>query len=492
MNSRIVAAWALAYGVAIAGASAEETPAEKKSEPNAVAAATENAESDVDAAAVLERLERLSAQLGQIVDEGREAEAREVAQQCRDLLSAVRSVLRSHNASTAGAAKLPQALEAVKQMACDGENCPIDGKLVQNQDLQRATVNEIFAKLREVQVSDEEREELTKDAEDGDAEDGNAQASEAKAEPDELVQVVRADGERVPVLVVQAPNKRGRLGNRVAVEGEREGQAAEADEKAAQKRQLEAARAAFEENLRKLRAANSRAMNRESERELDAFARSIGAQVQEAQRLDNPAQRTERLRDIAGAIREKAAGVVENNPERAFDMLRRAERIESEAREIGERLANDRDRLMLQRGQRDEPPARPGPGMRQPGMMGPPPGDRAAAVAHIPDDPRGKAMMAQRLLMAAGLRKEANAVAEAIEREFATDPATVKRLRAEIDELRAQNARLKAALVGREAALQEQIQARRKEAVKRDRDDREDEDGDDDEGEDEDEDDDEE
>ncbi len=465
MNSRIVAAWALAFGVAIAGASAEETPAEKKSEPNAVAAATENAESDVDAAAVLERLERLSAQLGQIVDEGREAEAREVAAQCRDLLSAVRSVLRSHNASKAGAAKLPQALEAVKQMACDGENCPIDGKLVQNQDLQRATVNEIFAKLREVQVSDEEREEFTK---------------EAEAEQDELVQVLGADGERVPVLVVQAPNKRGRLGNRVAIEGEREGQAAESDENAAQKRQLEAAKAAFEENLRKLRAANSRAMERESERELDAFARSIGAQVQEAQRLDNPAQRTERLRDIAGAIREKAAGVAENNPERAFDMLRRAERIESEAREIAERLANDRDRLMLQRGQRDEPPARPGPGMRQPGMMGPTPGDRAAAVAHIPDDAMGKARMAQRLLMAAGLRKEANAVAEAIEREFATDPATVKRLRAEIDELRAQNARLKAALVGREAALQEQIQARRKEAMKRDQDDREDEEKDDD------------
>lgn len=475
MDSRIVAAWALAFGVTVAGAYAEEFNAEKTSESNTVTAATENAEGDVDAAVVLERLERLSAQLGQIIDEGREAEAREVAAQCRDLLSAVRSVLRSHNASKAGAAKLPQALEAVKQMACDGENCPIDGKLVQNQDLQRATVNEIFAKLREVQVSDEEREELTKEAEGRDAE-----ASEAKAEPHELVQVVRADGERVPVLVVQAPNKRGRLGNRVAVEGEREEQAAESDENAAQRRQLEAAKAAFEENLRKLRAANSRVMERESERELDAFARSIGAQVQEAQRLDNPAQRTERLRDIAGAIREKAAGVAENNPERAFDMLRRAERIESEAREIAERLANDRDRLMLQRGQRDEPPARPGPGMRQPGMMGPPPGDRAAAVAHIPDDAMGKARMAQRLLMAAGLRKEANAVAEAIEREFATDPATVKRLRAEINELRAQNARLKAALVGREAALQEQIQARRKEAMKRDQDDREDEEKDDD------------
>jgi hypothetical protein len=430
MDYRIWGAWAFGMALAFNGVSADEPPSS--------AAKTESI------APLLERLERLSAQLDQMVDEGRSEEAGEITRQCRELVSALRDTLRSNDSNREVASRLPQALEALQQVACEGENCPIDGKLVQNQNLQNATINELFARLRDVEVTDEELEELEEDGDD----------------EIEVIEVAAADGEEeVLQLVAQATKKRGRrkvdeteanaTETNTADESRKEG-TDKANNKDEEKR--------FEESKRKLQAAQSR----QEKMELDAFARSIGAKVQEAQRLDNPAEKIERLRDLAGSIRERAADVVENNAERAFDMLRNAERIESRAREIADQSNNAGLRAMLQRGERDVPPMRPQM-TPQPGMMsGPPPGP----MTNVPQDPRGKAMMAQRLLMAAGLKKEANMVAEAIKREFAADPETIKRLRREIAELQEANAKLKSILETKQEA-EEKTAAKREQYERR-------------------------
>jgi hypothetical protein len=447
MDYRISMAWALGLGLAVAGAYADE-PSEKKSDSNPVTAHPSDKGADSDVPQLFERLERLSAQLGQLVDEGREDEARSIALQCRELLSTLKNRLRKQNGNRDAVSRLPQALDAIQQAAQDSESSPVDGKLVKDQDLQNATANELRARLRAVQIKDAEHKEHANEATDDEA---------------ELIEVVvdNGDGERAPVWVVQTPKKRGRRANNVEEDREKPGN----DEEAR-----------FEESKRKLEAAR----DQERKLDLDRFAKSISEKVQAVQRLDNPAEKIERLRDIAGAIRGRAADVAEHDAERAFDMLRNAERIESQAKEIAERFGNERMRAALQRGERDQPPMGP------PGMMGRPPGTPPPGMANVPDDPRGKAIMAQRLLMAAGLKKEAGLVGEAIEREFAVDPTVVKRLRAELEDTHYLNKQLKARIDELEKALREQRQTKAKAEADQDRE-KDDEEGDDEDDEEEDE-----
>lgn len=405
---------------------------------------------------LLARLERIGQELESLIGGESDVEAREVAEQCRELVTALRETLRAGQ-------KLPVALEAIQKFACDGETCPIDGQPVANRDLQQATLQELFSKLREVEVEvDAEEEEPTvidlivvTEGED-----------EEPAEEIDLAALVAQN--------VQRGRNRGQSGNQPGGENAKPN-----DE------QLDALKrraAALAERLEQEKRAQGNKAN--VDRELEEFSQMVREKLRDAMASEGGEKKIDRLRDIAGAIRERAAKMAENEQgDKAFQMLKMAERIENQANEIARANKNAPETANLRRGNQDRPPnagpnpapgqmagPRPGgmpgggmpgssgmpgvpPGMQgmsgapgMPGMSGMPGMGPPMGMAQMPQPRRQQAQMAHQLLQAAGLKKEAQIVAEAIEREFGGDQATVERLRREINELKAINAKLTRAL----------------------------------------------